>query len=503
MEPLPGGVPTVAGRTPIACQNCANAKTGCDKRVPCARCAEKNLPCAARFARRSSKAAVRAAQASAAFNNGIMPPPPSQPVQSLVPPVAFMDLDSAIPPPKTPVNLSPPLGSPMGTIDPRMADGLHILSHHSPEIFSSPSRMEGLDDILPLGGDFIAPDPGYKELMLWPDYPLDLDMYANQMQLVNTPIPTGFTDLSDMSSGSEPMTSSSSRGSIFTSNTSILSSGEYENMLKPMTPPASTTMIDGMIPEFDVVMAAESSWPLARCNPPIFSGSCPRTAIVHLECLEQKSKEEGTWKSLEKYLGQVDGDAEGLASVVPITPRTRDKMLAITQSFLHKALDIHRGGLNNYPKSGFPSPGNFNFLALPPNEMLEYFLRSSGRSLSGYFNMVLGGCMDPNEMLLNNQASTLLVLLMIAHGASAVPMAEARYLAAGLTETCRISLFDVIEKNVEFSADPVALRCALMFTILGAWSGDKWLMDIAMGQRGMYLAVSNSDCKDMANESWC
>lgn len=490
MEPLPGGVPTVAGRTPIACQNCANAKTGCDKRVPCARCAEKNLPCAARFARRSSKAAVRAAQASAAFNSGVMPPPSSQQPQPMVPPVAFMDIDPGMPKPTTPVNHSPPLGSPMGTIDPRMADGLPRLQH-SPEHFSSPgSRMEGMEEILPLGGEFVAPDVGYQDLLMWPDYPLELDMYANQMPLVNTPLPTSFTDLSEMSSGSEPMTSSSSRGSIHTSSTSILSSGEYESMLKPTDPPATTTMMEGMMPEFDVVIAAESSWPLARCNPPIFSGACPRTAIVHLECLEQKSKEDGTWTSLEKYLEQVDWDAADLASVIPMTPGTRDKMLAITQSFLHKALDIHRGGLNGFPKSGFPSPGNFNFLVLPPNEMLEYFLRSYVRSLSSYFNLLIGGCVDPNEMLLNNQASTLLVLLMIAQGASAVPMAEARYLAAGLTETCRISLFDVIEKNVEFSADPVALRCALLFTILGAWSGDKWLMDIAMGQRGMYLAVS-------------
>ncbi|KAG7107001.1 Transcription factor PfmaH like protein [Verticillium longisporum] len=47
----------------------------------------------------------------------------------------------------------------------------------------------------------------------------------------------------------------------------------------------------------------------------------------------------------------------------------------------------------------------------------------------------------------------------------------------------------MIEKDVELSADPVALRCALLFTTLGAWSGDKWLMDIAMGQRGMYLSM--------------
>jgi len=411
-----------------------------------------------------------------------------------MPPVAFMDVDSGLPKPTTPVKHITPLGSPIAPMDPRAADVLRrtpsLTFHPSPENFSSPSsRMDTFDDMLPLGSEFVT-DTNYHELLLmWPDYPLELDLYANQIQLGNTPLPTAFTELSDLSSGSEPMTSSSSQGSIHTSNASILS-GEYGNMLKPPSIEPPPAMIDGMIPEFEVVIAAESAWPLARCNPPIYSASCPRTAIVHLECLEQRSKEECYWTSLEKYLDQVDWNSLDLASVVPMTQRTRDKMLAITQSFLHKALEIHRGGINGFQKSGYPSPGNFNFIVLPPNKMLEYFLRSHVHSLSSYFNLVIAGCVDPNEMLINNQASTLLVLLMIAQGASSVPMAEARYLAAGLTETCRISLFDTIEKNVEFSADPVALRCALLFTILGAWSGDKWLMDIAMGQRGMYLSVS-------------
>src|SRR3954470_6708280 len=94
MEPLPGGVPTVAGRTPIACQNCANAKTGCDKRVPCSRCAEKNLPCAARFARRSSKAAVRAAQASAAFQGNLSQSPQQMSLPPTVNP-SFMEIDQS------------------------------------------------------------------------------------------------------------------------------------------------------------------------------------------------------------------------------------------------------------------------------------------------------------------------------------------------------------------------------------------------------------------------
>lgn len=55
----------VSGRTLIACQNCASAKTGCDKKIPCSRCVEKNLQCIARYARRASKAAIRAAAQAA------------------------------------------------------------------------------------------------------------------------------------------------------------------------------------------------------------------------------------------------------------------------------------------------------------------------------------------------------------------------------------------------------------------------------------------------------
>ncbi|TVY85120.1 hypothetical protein LSUE1_G000433 [Lachnellula suecica] len=238
----------------------------------------------------------------------------------------------------------------------------------------------------------------------------------------------------------------------------------------------------------DAAAVAESAWPLARCNPVIFSDTCPRTALVHLEALEQSSQDETLWSSL------VDSPFSATSSgvnVVPIAGGTRDRMLAITQTFLHKALAIHRGGLYGWTKSSVQaSPGGgINFLVLPPVNALEYFLQNYVRSLTSYFSLVSSGTIDPNEMMLNNQASTLLVLLMIAQGATAIHTTEARQLTAGLTETCRISLFDIIEKDAELSADPVVLRCALLFTMLAAWGGDKWHMDIAMGQRGMYLSM--------------
>lgn len=155
---------------------------------------------------------------------------------------------------------------------------------------------------------------------------------------------------------------------------------------------------EGAIPEFEVVVASEAAWPLARCTPPINSGACPRTAIVHLECLEQKSKQEGTWTALEQFLDSHQPDATDAPRVVPLTSRSRDKMLAITQSFLHKALDIHRSGM--YPKNGAASPGaadfNFNFIVLPPSRILEYFLKSYVHSLAIYYPLIVGGVVDPN-----------------------------------------------------------------------------------------------------------
>ena len=285
------------------------------------------------------------------------------------------------------------------------------------------------------------------------------------------------------SSPSTAPVSTPSLGTAHTRGTSI-TSGDFEmnqvhKILDLRFDPAAS---HSTILEFEDVLKAEASWPLARCNKPVYSRRCPRTALTHLMFFERSSKKQGAWEPLERYVrDHVDWDDDDLTSVVPLRSHTRDSMLAITQKFLHKALEIHG--------SSSAKDGYSGFVVLPPSGIIHYFLRSYVRSLSVYYPLVVSGCVDPNDMLTDCRPSTLLLLLMIAQGAAAIPVAEARYLSTGLTETCRISLFDIIEKNVELCADPVALRCALLFTLLGSWSGDKWLMDIAMGQRGMYMSV--------------
>jgi len=365
----------------------------------------------------------------------------------------------------------------------------------APDTFvATPSATPlGIDHSLYLD-DNINGEVNYQELMAWTQYSIDHEIPPDTGNNMQTDLGmTTFIDLMESSSSSDAMASgctSTSLSMCHTRATSAASQFELEPYFKIMEFEA-TTDNEAMITEIEDIITAEAAWPLARCNIPIFSAACPRTAIVHLENLENNSKYDSTWKSLQSNitLPELADIAREQISVLSLTSNTRDRIHAITQSFFYTAVETHRGVLNGCLKASSPS-GGFNFLVLPPSNILEYFLRNHLRHFAPYYCLVKGSRLDPNELLPNNQTSTLLLLLMIASGATVIPTAPARCLTAVLTETCRISLFHIIEKDVELSADIVVLRCALLFTILGAWSGDAWHMNIAMGQRGMYIAVS-------------
>ncbi|KAJ5054546.1 uncharacterized protein L3040_000817 [Drepanopeziza brunnea f. sp. 'multigermtubi'] len=481
MAPATGPVPSIAGRTPIACLNCASAKTGCDKAVPCSRCAEKNLPCEARFARRSGKASMRSQGLSHASSSQRQNRSPvlANRLAPREPKVETPPALAAASPMSTQIQSSPrPITTPLYSEPTVPFNFGNTPFHPSP----SESVGGGMDSFMCMSDeDLLSGDLNYQDLMMWNPYPSELEIYPNPMSGKLAP---PFMEMT------ESMISASLHTSIsmpHTGSTSISSKADFERPFQVVETHALSPG-EQMIPEFEVVIAAEAAWPLARCNRPIFSGACPRTAIIHLENLEQHSRYENTWNMLDSIIASSEMEYKHQISVVPFGPSTRDRILAITQSFLHTALETHRGGMKVSWDRGSPQ-SNFNFLVLPPSKVLEFFLRSYVRSLAPYYTLINGGSLDPNELMLNNQASTLLLLLMIASGATAVQTSEARCLTAGLTETCRISLFNIIEKDVELSADPVVLRCALLFTILGAWSGDAWHMNIAMGQRGMYLSM--------------
>jgi len=463
-------------RTPIACSNCATAKAGCDKKVPCSRCLDKSLTCAPRFARRSSKGIVRSTAPSLPTVVEHPPPLPYQNFQT------SSSLDSCINPHMTGELSMKGSYNDSNLLSWESSQGSQSNSSQFletfPRDFNSPGDVLGVSsDLLGGSGDFDSNTCGMDNMNLWDNYSMDLDVCGdtNLGDLTNNaifwlPDTSGLAQANGMPS--PPSTTSTSRSRI---NSNSPAWQPHRNPLSQeakvkvaMLDPNSTE-----IPELELVIATHEAWPMARCNPRIFSGCCPRTAVAHLQTLQHCSKLEDAWKSMNNMTipdDQSCGDSS--FCIFPLQSTTRDKIIAFAQSFLLKALIIHQGGLTR--QSGAYSPGAGIFFSLPPSHILENLLGNSLTALRPYSSLFHGTTLDTNELLLNDDASTLLFLLMIAHGASTVPKAEARYLAAGLTETCRISLFDLIEKNIEFSADPIVLKAAFLFILVAAWGGDSW-----------------------------
>ncbi|EXJ95359.1 hypothetical protein A1O1_00480 [Capronia coronata CBS 617.96] len=261
-----------------------------------------------------------------------------------------------------------------------------------------------------------------------------------------------------------------------------------------LSPSNSSTSTSGL-QEPDAVSAAHHAWPFFQCNRvEKYSFAPPKTAAIYLEGLAQTLRNQATWTAWTAQLDESSLDISTERKIVtePIVGWSREKLLAITQGFLHKALEIHKAvhAIREETPSS-PDSSRDAFLMLPPPDVMQYFLRSYVVRYEPYYSSVPGGRLDPNVFMQshNSKAASLLILLMVASGASSTATVEARYVASGLTEACRISLFDTIEKDVLQSREVLVLRSALLFTCLAAWSGDKWHMDMAMGQRGMYLAM--------------
>jgi hypothetical protein len=245
--------------------------------------------------------------------------------------------------------------------------------------------------------------------------------------------------------------------------------------------------------DLPAVIKAQDGWNCFRSSPVLSPDMCPKTAKLHLQRLELSLKNHEGWNSWRLAWQDTDTNNDHL-DVVPLADCSKDKLLAITQTFLHRALENHKNTNPETPEGGTsPMHTSSNFILLPSIRVLTYFLRSYVNNFERYFPMTSRGTLNLNELLMDphvsDRASSLLTLLMIAAGSLYVPSIDARWLNGGLTEACRISLFNSVETNISMASDHTLLHSALLFISTAAWSGDKWHMNIAMGQRGMYTSM--------------
>ncbi|KAK5172983.1 uncharacterized protein LTR77_003105 [Saxophila tyrrhenica] len=527
-EPIPaanGMIPKSAGRTPIACSNCAKTKTKCDKKFPCSRCAGRNLKCTLRPTRRATKGAARVGgqpegggqvisadpgaqqndsppqqppllKPATPKNNGVPATPMAdQAAPPMVdgPPSQFFDQPTSGPngsaPGLAPAFVDASNGYPQGTPHDSYED-LSRLNKDESQMQSPQFMFDWNQMQMPMGYDGVV----QPQMLVNQDMGFDPSML--QMAPPHPP-PSADGMLSIMpnvANGTRPLITPTETPKVeqaFSHLGLANSNGAFQRHRR-----RHSLLSEGDVSgEMAQIVKARESWTVFRCTPTTPSASCPITAKLNLERLEQTLKDhEGwsTWSPQWEEPDPNDPNNKDYLTVMMLHESTRDKLLAITQSFLHKALEIHSEGTTTSPTQTHPSPRvSSNFVLLPPARVLLHFLRSYVNCSERYYPLTGRGNLDVNELMYfyNDRAASLLVLMMVAQGAMNIPSVEARMLTGGLTEACRISLFDLIEKNIVMSGNPVVLHAALLFTVQAAWSGDKWQMDIAMGQRGMYFAM--------------
>lgn len=263
----------------------------------------------------------------------------------------------------------------------------------------------------------------------------------------------------------------------------LTSSHQLQHRQSPSMP--SPPISPFKIQDKEAMLALLDCWPFFRCNPTNETSKAPpKTQRMYVEGLartliNRRCFDLTQWTSQSANIDFLMEKGRWV-EVVPMSSILREMWVAVVQSFLTKALDIHRPIKSRENSPERVGTTGVEILRLPPNEVINYYLRSYILRAEPYYSMHPSAS-NPDGLLEqeNLSAASLLLLLMVAQGALTVPTTEARCLASGLTEACRISLFDMIEKDIYRAYDPLLLQSALLFVLLAVWSGDKWHMDVS------------------------
>lgn len=198
-----------------------------------------------------------------------------------------------------------------------------------------------------------------------------------------------------------------------------------------------------------------NAWPGFACNPPSGDIAIPRVANACIADLQASFHSNDAWAAEIKSARSSPKSAVCAEQVVVqrFTSRARDRLLVITQ--------------------------NSQFLSLPPPEVLEDLLSTYASRFEPHYELVSSTVLDPDGMLDSGsqEASSVLLLLMIAHGAS-VGRPEARHLGDALTESCRIIFRDLTGTGTRGFDDIEMFRVALATVGLTAWSGYAWHINV-------------------------
>jgi hypothetical protein len=279
----------------------------------------------------------------------------------------------------------------------------------------------------------------------------------------------------------------------------------------------------------DVITIVQDSWAGFRCNQHRPDLPNFQTTSMHLKGLAEMLHSQDVWDRWPVPVAdKLEPQSTSHITCKSVSSQTRDKLSSMFQSMLQTTFHSH--GLSRSPSippdlSEIPWDDTLgasrmnSYVVLPPANILESFLRSYTNRIEHLYPSVCGGEIQPNSMLANSrnpEIPALLLLLMMAAGATGSGRRDSFYFTNGLTEICRVNLWQLSEHNAELRSDLAVLRCTLLLTILAAWSGDKCQMDASMGNRAVYLnmltrsgllndqslTMSLTECRTDTNAIW-
>ncbi|KAK4935606.1 hypothetical protein LTR10_023367 [Elasticomyces elasticus] len=533
--------PAGTQQTDVACANCAKSKTKCDRQYPCGRCVAKGLTCVSRLPRRGKEArsggfdAYASTSTYPAAGRGLPPLVPAQATNKHQPSGDAQQDQNATISQSTPSTISvmsllnqhkttaafamlPPDNSlsHFDHLHDRQYDNEHSAAAHtltttarstSQHVHPSAMERESVEghpsnaSRNPLSSQ--NPSSAHPELETWhpgcnfqPETfariqgtdqvdtlgpsPMDIDLWDPIIFPPVTPggVPQPSVGDSQLNKGPDVLPSGAS-GAASSRSQGLSDALHHEESLYDVDEDETTWGIDW------------EYWTICQCTPRPQRPPRDRLKLV-LAKLDHNFLRSGPWSSIvQDWRPKHFGPSE-LFTNVSFSDTSRESLLVIAQRYVRLAVDVHGLALESPSpaSSDYLGPSHLNgYIRLPPTSALHNYLELVLRNYEPFYPLLPARMLEPNHLtgLVSGRGPSLLLCFMIAFGSMIDPALKARRFSTAMTEICRHSMQDAMERDSRDLRSPLLYYSALMFVVKGAFGGDKAHMNICIAHRQLYL----------------
>ncbi|KAF2795031.1 hypothetical protein K505DRAFT_348910 [Melanomma pulvis-pyrius CBS 109.77] len=473
-------------RIPIACLNCAQSKTKCDKQASCGRCVKRKLTCERRQFRRSSwKGNPKADVLSSTLNKSPKDEPTQEQHEIETQAVSEMSVDNS--------NQAWHLyTSSDGTeTDLNMGMSAVTVPEITPWTIQSDIADVPLAAILREGEQIQGAEFGQSNR-----FPISFSTEHNSAIPPNTPTDLYKNVHFDTAVHEEYFDNAlMDFHLLFDSSESGLSDLDWSLVQQE---PSSLARL-GDIPTEPATagnMLLYQSWPLFQCN----SGelNCitarPKDNIDKLEALDDPT----IWSicAPPPFVGLQGPPDESRWALQPIDPFVRDRLLAITQHVwrLSKERIFPSRGIGR--QNAEVCPWMDRIILLPQTDALHSLLTKYICQDNDQFYLFPQNKALNSEYLLPQSedkiVAGILILLRIAQVIRSATNPQARGICNGFIEICSSVVDDVVYVKEEITGTAESIEVSVGLLQLLHWSGDPWHMTIVLDIWERHAKVGNN-----------